>query len=144
MFDLHGQMLGIITNNKTGSDMKHLISAYGISELQKTVEKMSNAATIAYMGIKGGDVPREANQELGVPFGAYVEEIDMDSPAMREGIQPGDVITAMDDKAVAGFSTYSNILMQMEPGQLVTVTVMRQSQDGYKEMEFSIERGGVN
>ncbi len=144
LFDLHGQMLGIITNNKTGSDMKHLISAYGISELQKTVEKMSNAATIAYMGIKGGDVPREANQELGVPFGAYVEEIDMDSPAMREGIQPGDVITAMDDKAVAGFSTYSNILMQMEPGQLVTVTVMRQSQDGYKEMEFSIELGGVN
>lgn len=34
--------------------------------------------------------------------------------------------------------------MQMEPGQVVTVTVMRQAQDEYKEMEFSIELGGVN
>lgn len=144
LFDLHGQLLGIITNNKTASDMKNLISAYGITELQRTVEKMSNAARIPYMGILGGDVPREANQELGMPFGAYVEDIEMDSPAMQEGIQRGDVITALDDKAVVNFSAYSNVLMQMEPGQVVTVTVMRQAQEEYKEMEFSVELGGVN
>ena len=144
IFNLQGQMLGIITNNKTGSDMRNLITAYGISELQKTVEKMSNAAPIAYMGIRGGDVPKEANLEFGVPYGAYVEEVDMDSPAMQEGIQRGDVIIEVDDKAVSNFIMYSNILMQMEPGQVVTVTVMRQAQDEYKEMEFSIELGGVN
>lgn len=144
IFDLQGQMLGIITNNKTGSDMRNLITAYGITELQKTVEKMSNAAPIAYLGINGGDVPKEANLEYGVPYGAYVEEVDMDSPAMQEGIQRGDVITGMDDKSVTNFNMYSNILMQMEPGQIVTVTVMRQAQDEYKEMEFSVELGGVN
>lgn len=144
IFDLQGQMLGIITNSKTGSDMRNLITAYGITELQKTVEKMSNAAPIAYLGINGGDVPKEANLEYGVPYGAYVEEVDMDSPAMQEGIQRGDVITGMDDKSVTNFSMYSNILMQMEPGQIVTVTVMRQAQDEYKEMEFSVELGGVN
>ncbi len=143
LFDLRGQLIGIITNNKTGSGLRNLISAYGITELQKIVEKMSNATTIAYMGIQGGDVPKEANLELGVPFGAYVEEIEMDSPAMREGIQRGDVITGMDDKVITSFSTYSNALMEMEPGQTVTVTVMRQSQEEYKEMEFSIELGGV-
>ena len=68
----------------------------------------------------------------------------MDSPAMQEGIQRGDVIIEVDDKAVSNFIMYSNILMQMEPGQVVTVTVMRQAQDEYKEMEFSIELGGVN
>ena len=143
IFDLQGQMLGIITNNKTGSDMRNLITAYGITELQKTVEKMSNAVPIPYMGIRGGDVPREANQEFGVPYGAYVEEVDMDSPAMQEGIQRGDVITALDDKPVANFNMYSNILMQMEPGQTMTVIVMRQAQDEYREMEFFIELGGV-
>lgn len=144
IFDLQGQMLGIITNHKSSSDMRNLITAYGITELQKTVEKMSNAVPIAYMGIKGGDVPKEANLDFGVPYGAYVEEVDMDSPAMQEGIQRGDVITEMDDKPVSSFNMYSNILMQMEPGQAVTVTVMRQAQDEYKEMEFSIELGGVN
>ena len=92
IFDLQGQMLGIITNHKSSSDMRNLITAYGITELQKTVEKMSNAVPIAYMGIKGGDVPKEANLDFGVPYGAYVEEVDMDSPAMQEGIQRGDVI----------------------------------------------------
>ncbi len=143
LFNLQGQLVGIITNNKTEPDLRNLITAYGITELQKTVEKMSNASIIPYMGIRGGDVPKEANLELGVPFGAYVEETEMDSPAMREGIQRGDVITALDDKTVVNFNGYSNILMEMEPGQTVTVTVMRQSQEEYKEMQFSIELGGV-
>lgn len=143
LFDLQGQVIGIITNYKTGSDMRNLISVYGITELQKIVEKMSNASTIAYLGVRGVDVPKEANQELGIPFGAYVEELDMDSPAMRAGIQRGDVIVYMDDKAISNFNTYSNMLMQMEPGQTVKVTVMRQAQEEYKEMEFSIELGGV-
>lgn len=143
LFDLQGRVIGIITNYKIGSDMRNLITAYGITDLQKTVEKMSNAAPIAYLGIKGGDVPKEANQEMGVPFGAYVEEFDMDSPAMLAGIQPGDVIVAIGEKTVNSFSEYSNALMDLEPGQTVDVTVMRQAQEEYKEMEFNIELGGV-
>ena len=61
-----------VTDNKVGSDMKNMITAYGVSELQKVVEKMANGIPLAYMGIRGVDVPREANQELGVPYGAYV------------------------------------------------------------------------
>lgn len=144
LFDLQGQMVGFITNGRTGTDLSGLITAYGITELRMTMTKLSNASLIAYMGVKGGDVPREANQELGVPFGAYVEEIDMDSPAMRAGIQRGDVIIAVDDKSTMNFNAYSNILMQLEPGQMVTVSVMRQGQGEYREMEFSIELGGVN
>lgn len=143
LFDLQGKMIGFITNHRTGSDMKNLITAYGITDLQRTVEKMSNGAEIAYLGIRGEDVPREVNAELGIPFGAYVEEFDMDSPAMRAGIQRGDVITAIGEKSVSGFMEYSNALMDLEPGQTVEVTVMRQAQEEYKEMKFNIELGGV-
>lgn len=143
LFDLQGQVLGIITDNKVGSDMKNMITAYGVSELQKVVEKMANGIPLAYMGIRGVDVPREANQELGVPYGAYVQELEMDSPAMQAGILPGDVITKMDDRVVGNFSSYSTALMQMEPGQTVHVVVMRQAQEGYKEMSFNIELSEV-
>lgn len=143
LFDLQGQMIGFITNGKTGADMRNLIAAYGITELRTTMEKMSNASATAYLGLKGVDVPREANQELGMPFGAYVEAVEMDSPAMRAGIRRGDVVTDLGGRAVANFGAYSNFLMQLEPGQTVTVTVMRQAQDEYKKMEFSIELGEV-
>ena len=135
--------MGIITNGKTGSDMRNMISAFGIAELRRIVEKMSNASPIAYMGISGVDVTREANQELGVPYGAYVENIDMDSPAMRAGIQRGDIITMIDDTTIVSFGNYSNTLMAMIPGQTVTVTVKRQVQEEYKEMSFNIELGEV-
>lgn len=143
LFDLQGRMIGIITNRRIGSDMRNLITAYGITDLQKTVEKMSNAAEIAYLGIQGVDVPREANEELGIPLGAYVEDFDMDSPAMLAGIQRGDVIIAIGQKSVSSFMEYSNALMDLEPGERVEVTIMRQAQEEYREMKFEIELGGV-
>ena len=140
LFNLKGQLIGVITNKRAEADMENLIGAFGISELQKIVEKMSNASDVAYMGIKGGDVPREVHQEFGVPYGAYVEKIDINSPAMRAGIQQGDVITGINDTTFTSFRGYSNFLLQAEPEQTVDVSVMRQAQGGeYREMSFSIE-----
>ena len=42
---------------------------------------------------------------------------------------------------MAKFSDYTSALLLSEPGQTVDVTVMRQSQEEYKEMSFTIEAG---
>lgn len=139
LFNLKGELIGMIAGSRTNSDMGNVINAYGISELKKVVEKMSNEDKLPYMGISGGDVPLSAYLDLGVPRGAYVKEIDMDSPAMLAGVQRGDIITAVNDNVVTSFSDYSALLMQIEPGQMVNLTVMRQSQAEYKEMNFAIE-----
>jgi len=143
LFNMQNQIVGIITNGKTGTDMKNMIYAYGITELKKTIEKMSNGSRMAYMGITGVDVTSDANRTLGVPFGAYVKELEMDSPAMLAGIQQGDVITEVNDEPIISFNEYTNFLMQKTPGETVNLTVMRQSQEEYKEMNFSIELGEV-
>lgn len=141
LFNLQGQIIGVIAGGRTGSDMKNLIAAYGISDLRKLIEKMSNGSPVAYMGISGVDVSNEANMEWGVPFGAYVKDISKDSPAMLAGIQPGDVIVAIGDETVQKFSEYITILMGLEAGQTVDVTLMRQSQEEYKEMTLTITLG---
>ncbi|MCM1063193.1 MAG: S1C family serine protease [Eubacterium sp.] len=138
LFNLKGELIGIIAGSKTSSDTGNVISAYGISELKKVVEKMSNENRLPYMGISGGDVPSSAHARFGVPYGAYVQEIAMDSPAMLAGVQQGDIVTAVNDGIVTNFNDYSNLLMQAEPGQTVTLTVMRQAQEEYKEMNFTI------
>ncbi len=142
LFNLQGEVIGIITSSdKAGTDMKNMIVAYGITELKKIIEKMSNGSQVAYLGITGLDVTEDANITQGVPYGAFVRDVTLDSPAMLAGIQSGDVITEMNGKTVIQFSDYTSILMQMEPGQTAELTVMRQSQNEYKEMEFSIELG---
>ncbi len=141
LFNLSGQVIGIITNNKLNSDMANMITAYGISDLKKRVENMSNGKKTAYLGISGVDVTRKVNEELQVPYGAYITEIDMDSPSMLAGIQQGDVLVAIDDRTIDTYAQYIAILMQLEVGETVEVTVMRQSQDKYKEMSFDIVLG---
>lgn len=141
LFDLQGQVIGILTNNKSGVDVKNLITAYGITDLKKRIEKMSNGEQIAYMGISGIDVTKEAHDELNIPYGAYVKEVAMDSPAMLAGVQQGDVITLMDNRTILTFSEYTAILMQLEVGQSVELKVMRQVQDEYKVMTFNIVPG---
>lgn len=138
LFDLQGQVIGIITGNKNGLDLKNLIAAYGITDLKTRIGKMSNGEQIAYIGVSGIDVTGEAHNELNIPYGAYVKEVAMDSPAMFAGIQQGDVITVVDNKSVLTFNEYSTVLMQLEAGKTIELSVMRQVQDGYKTMEFDI------
>ena len=135
LFNLQGKVIGIITENKADSD---IINAYAISDLKKVIEKMSNGNALAYAGIRGIDVTKEANEELNVPYGAYVKEVEMDSPAMLAGIRQGDVIVAMEEKEVDSFEAYTRQLLQMEAGTSVDFKVMRLAQDEYKEMIFSI------
>jgi serine protease Do len=142
LFNLQGEVIGIITSSaKSGTDMKNMVTAYGITELKKLIEKMSNGSPVAYLGISGLDVTEDAYENQGMPYGAFVRDITLDSPAMLAGIQQGDVITQMDGKKVTQFSDYTTYLMQMEPGQTTDLTVMRLSQNEYKEMNFSIELG---
>ena len=129
---------GIITNGKSATDMKNMVCAYGITELKRHIEKMSNGEKFAYLGLKGVGVTEEANSELGVPYGAYITEVEMDSPAMLAGIQQGDVITGFGEHVIVSFDEYTNSLLSMKPGDSVELTIMRQSQQEYKEMKFDI------
>ena len=138
LFNLKGQVMGIITKNVTGNDTDNLICAYGITEIKRIVEKLSNQQEFAFLGIKGTDVTLRAHMDYGVPYGAYVTEVEMDSPAMLAGIQAGDVVTTMDGNTVSSFSNYCTQLIRMEPEQNVELTVKRQAQDEYREMIFNI------
>lgn len=141
LFNLSGQVIGIITNNKTGIEMTDMITAYGISSLKKRLENISNDRKTAYLGINGVDVTQKANEELGVPYGAYITEIELNSPAMLAGIQQGDVLVSIGARKVYSYNEYATVVTQLIAGETVEVTVLRQSQDEYKEMNFEIVLG---
>jgi len=141
LFNLSGQVIGVITNNKTGLEMQDMISAYGISSLKKRMENIANGKKSAYLGVSGVDVSKEVNLELGVPYGAYITEVEIDSPSMLAGIQQGDILVSLDGKKVYSYTEYANILSQLQAGATVEISVMRQVQDEYKKMKFEIMLG---
>ena len=138
LVDLKGMVIGFIDNSYNSSDRGNLISAYGISELKRTIAKMSNNQYRAYLGIHGADVPLEAILESDVPRGAYIKEIEMDSPAMTAGIQSGDVIVQINDTEIVTYSELLNELYNSSPDDVVTITLMRQGIDSFQEMKVTV------
>lgn len=136
--DLKGQVIGIIDMSYSGSDTKNLIGAVGITELKKVIQRLSNDENIPYMGVHGADVTMEANEELGVPFGAYIMEIDMDSPAMDAGIQSGDVIVSVDGNEIMTYQELVSAIVAGEPEQNLSIGLLRQGPEGYAEMNLNV------
>ena len=100
LINMKGQVIGIIDNTYNTSDIKNIVSALGISELRPLIRNLSNDLPIPYFGVRGVSVTTSVNMNYGVPFGAYVTEAVLDSPAMLAGIQSGDVITEFDGEII--------------------------------------------
>ncbi len=144
LINMKGQVLGIIDNSHNGDDMKNLVSGIGITELRKVVERMSNGRKQAYLGTHGTDVTVDANENLGVPYGAYITEIEMDSPAMEAGIQSGDVIVSMKEKEIHNYGDLVNAIMERQPNEIVPITLMRQGPEEYVQMDISVTLGNID
>ncbi len=141
LFDMRGHLIGVITNDRNRIDMSNLIEAYGISDIRKLIENLSNDTSIPYMGIFGENVTNKISEEQNIPQGVYVRKVEMNSPAMLAGIQVGDILIGIDDFTTRYFRDYMSTLAGMSAGRQVTVELMRQSQEGYKEMKINITLG---
>ena len=124
-------VIGMIDNVNTGNDMSNLLTAYGITELKGTIEQMSNDKDRAYLGVHGADVPKEATMDtqIGTPAGAYIREIEIDSPAMAAGIQSGDVVTRVGTTVITTYNELLGILQSSKPEDVLTVTLTRQGHE---------------
>lgn len=138
LVNMHGQVVGIIDNSFNSTNATNLVSAIGITELKKVIQQLSNDAELSYLGVYGADVTLEANEEMGVPYGAYVMEIEMDSPAMNAGIQSGDIIVSVDNTDITSYTELVNLLTAANPEETLEITIMRQGPDGYAEMKVEV------
>ena len=141
LINLSGNVLGIVKQDYNAEEIQNLISAVGITEIKRTLQRMSNGQEAAYLGINGIDVTQEANESLGVPLGAYVTEIVMDSPAMKAGIQGGDIITRINSVEITSFTQYTEALSQYKPEETVNVVIKRQGNEEYREITIPIILG---
>lgn len=141
LVNLKGKLIGIIDTENHTNSMENMISAIGITELKKTVQNLSNNKDIPYLGIHGSDVTVEVNQTHGVPFGVYMMEIDMDSPAMEAGIQSGDVLIRLDGAAIGSYKEFAEYLVDKQPGDTVTIGLLRQDPEGYAGMQVEVILG---
>ena len=116
------------------------LAGYGISDIKGVIELLSNGQDVPYIGIRGQDVTEDIEQE-GVPQGVYIKEVEVDSPAMKAGIQSGDVITSIDGTEVTTLAAYHSALMERKTGSKVKIKGQRQGSEGYVDIDFDVTIG---
>ena len=136
--NLDGEIIGIITQSFANEDTQNLITGLSISDSRELIQTLSDDQDIIYMGITGETITSEISEKKGIPIGVFVEEVEVDSPAMQVGIQSGDVITKVNGAKVETVKGYQQQLKSCKNGESIEVKAMRQGTEGYVEVSFDV------
>ena len=139
IIDYSGHVLGVITTAYKDRNLTNLITAYSISDIKDTIENLANGKERTYLGIIGTSVTSDAEEAYNLPVGAYVINVDPDSPALTAGIQSGDVITKIGTQDISDYNDYTRALAELSSGVETVITVQRYSRGDYTELTFEVE-----
>ena len=98
--------------------------------------------SVPYIGIHATDVSENIAEDRRIPRGIYVDKVEADSPAMRAGIQSGDVLTAIGGTDIENFEQYHELLMEEKEGtHLLIKGYRRGAKDQYVAVHFNATVG---
>ncbi|SHL57266.1 serine protease, S1-C subfamily, contains C-terminal PDZ domain [Anaerocolumna jejuensis DSM 15929] len=144
IINMNGDVIGIITNKLKDEDNGNVSTVIGISKIKKTIQAMVNQTERSYFGVKCMDMSKQELANANLENAIYVTEVESNSPALKAGLQIGDMITAVNTTPISSVSTFNNTITALNPKDTVEVTIKRTIKDKEKEMKLSVVLGKVN
>jgi serine protease DegQ len=132
LVDANGNLVGINTLifSRTGG-YQGIGFAIPVGLARRVMEQIieSGGVTRGWFGVEVADISGELAQSLGLKAtrGAIVGAIEKGSPAEKGGIRLGDVIVAVNGKAVGDVNQALNAIAEVAPGKSVPVKVIRKN-----------------
>ena len=144
LFNLYGEVIGI-TNAKYSSSsssseasIDNIGFAIPLNHVKNIVKSIIETGSITkpYIGVTVSSVSSEA-QGYGLPTGAAVRSVEVDSPAAKAGLEENDIITEVDGTAINSSTELVNYVGEKTPGDELTFKVYRQGE----ELELTVTIG---
>ena len=130
LVNIRGELVGIntfITTPNSGSI--GLGFAIPVNNAMSTVRQLIETGEVRYgwLGVSLGAFGPEAGESLGYPVGSgsLVYQVFEGSPAWNAGLQPGDLVTALDGKTVDDTDRLIYRIGDKAPGETARFTVSR-------------------
>lgn len=141
LLNLDGEVIGLVMQDYSGNGEENTLTAISISDLKKIIEKLSNGRDVAYLGLKVATVTDQIADEYDLPKGIFIKEVAMDSPALYAGLQTGDIVIEVNGQKVHTVEEYEEQVLQVQPGDTVSVAVDRQGMQDYVRMDYEVTAG---
>ncbi len=141
LFDSYGNVIGITTakytQSSSGVSAEGLGFALPINDVKDILSDLIAHGYVTgkpYMGVRVDNVSQEA-QRYGISAGAVIVSVSDGSCAQKAGLQPNDIITAIDDTAIDSSSALTAALStNYKAGDTASLTVIRDQ----KEVKLTI------
>ena len=148
LINAHGELIGMNTmiltgNSGFGGEGGSIGIGFAVpSNMAKQVfdQLVKNGkVSRGYMGVSLGDISADTGSMLGLKngHGALVRLVNKGSPGEKGGVKPEDVIVAIDGKPVNNASELTMAVIAHQPGESVTLEVIRDS----KAMNLKVTLG---
>lgn len=128
-----GQVIGI-NSAKMSSTYSGEATVEGIgfaipmSEAKSIVDDLINYGYVTgrpQLGISCKDVTEAVSQAYNIPVGAYIFSVTAGGAADQAGLQPGDVITGIQDQTISTTEELNAVKNQYKAGDTITLTYVR-------------------
>ena len=136
LFNMYGQVIGITTakysgTTGSGASIEGIGFAIPIDDVEPLIDDLIDFGYVtgAYMGVSVQNTDAEAAAQFGLPTGAYIVDVDKGGAADRAGIQPKDIVIALDDTKVSNVTDLTRALRNYSAGDTATVTLIRSGRE---------------
>lgn len=130
LVDAEGRLIGINDAIVSPSGTSAGIGfAVPINMARNVMDDFLNGGKVArgYLGIDPQDMDAGLAKGFGAPttMGALVADVVPDSPAAKGGLMSGDIVVAINDKAITSADNLSVVVSQLHPGSEASVKIYR-------------------
>jgi len=135
LLNINGELIGI--NTAIYAKAQGIGFAIPIDRAKKIVDDLIRHGEVvpAWIGVTVQDIDERMAQYLRIPSGRGVLVKDVDGPARQAGIVNGDILTAINQQAIASGDQYAAALRGVKAGDRVTVALWRNG----KELQVPVE-----
>lgn len=141
LINTKGEVIGIVVQEFSGSQTVSTLTVIAMNEIDGLIESLRNGKDIPYVGLYLATVTDDISEDYDIPKGVYIREVVTDSPAMKAGLQNGDVITHINGDSILTDVAFSKKIAQLLPGTTCEISVKRQNGNEYYEVKCTVTIG---
>ena len=133
LFNMKGEVVGINSQISTSGGFMGLSFAIPSNLAMQIKDQLvkNGKVTRGRIGVVIQSVTQDLAESFGMktPKGAIVSQVEKDGPAAKAGLQEGDIITAVNGRAIDDSVDMPVIIGSMAPGSIAKLSIIRNNKD---------------